>query len=159
MASNKAEPHSNSVWLIDSGCSNHMTCDKTLFSSLDESMKVSVRLGDNKEKKVEGVGVVTILSQSGDEKRLHGMQYVPGLAHNLLSVGQLITKGYSVTFKDNKCVISGNKASNQVIEIMRSRNNMFPIDMASMEFMNVDVKNQSTEELWHCGLGTSITEV
>lgn len=49
MASSSIESQSNLGWLIDSGCSNHMTGDKTLFNSLDESMEVNVRLGDNKE--------------------------------------------------------------------------------------------------------------
>ncbi|KAH7655517.1 RNA-directed DNA polymerase protein [Dioscorea alata] len=87
MASNAAETQPNSVWLVDSGCSNHMTGDRTLFSSLDESLKINVRLGDNKEMKVLGIGVVTVHTQGGDQKKLHDVQYVPGLAHNLLSVG------------------------------------------------------------------------
>lgn len=64
MASSSTEIHSNSVWLIDSGCPIYMIGDKMLFSSLDESLKVSVRLGDNKEMKVHSVGIVTVNMQS-----------------------------------------------------------------------------------------------
>lgn len=35
MESSSTESHSNSVWLVDSGCSNHITGDKTLFSNMD----------------------------------------------------------------------------------------------------------------------------
>lgn len=90
--------HQNPVWLIDSGCSNHMTGDKCMFSDLDETLRVSVRLGDNKEMDVHGVGTVTMHTKTGSLKKLHGVQYVPGLAHNLLSVGQLLTKEYSIKF-------------------------------------------------------------
>lgn len=45
-----------------------MTGDKSLFSSLDESLRVSVRLGDNKEMKVLGVGTVSVSTQSGELK-------------------------------------------------------------------------------------------
>lgn len=43
-ANNSTGAGLSSVWLIDSGCSNHMTEDKSLFSSLDESQKIGVRL-------------------------------------------------------------------------------------------------------------------
>lgn len=79
-----------------------------LFSNIHESLKVNVRLGDNKEMKVHGVGTMTVSTQSRVQKKLHGMQYVRGLAHNLLSVCQLLTKGYSVVFKDDKCIINKN---------------------------------------------------
>ncbi|KAJ8628315.1 hypothetical protein MRB53_021622 [Persea americana] len=38
------ETHQSHVWFIDSGCSNHMTGCKSLFSFLDESDKQKVRL-------------------------------------------------------------------------------------------------------------------
>ncbi|XP_039140537.1 uncharacterized protein LOC120277761 [Dioscorea cayenensis subsp. rotundata] len=47
MAINSQEGTNSSIWLIDSGCSNHMTEDRGLFSVLDESQKESVRLGDD----------------------------------------------------------------------------------------------------------------
>lgn len=33
---------------------------------------------------MHGIGIVTVHTQAGDQKKLHGVQYVPGLAHNLL---------------------------------------------------------------------------
>ncbi|KAK9212613.1 hypothetical protein WN943_001995 [Citrus x changshan-huyou] len=56
---------SNDSWLIDSGCTNHMTNDQELFKELDK----------------------TIISK------------------NLLSVGQLIKKGFKVIFEDKWCLI------------------------------------------------------
>lgn len=53
--------------------------DRSLFVSLDEAQKISVRLGNDKEMLVDGVGTVCI--------QLQGVQLVPGLAHNLLSEG------------------------------------------------------------------------
>ena len=49
MALNKAENSAVSVWLVDSGCSNHMTRMKSLFNELNEAYKLKVTLGDNKE--------------------------------------------------------------------------------------------------------------
>lgn len=71
---------------MDSECSNHMMGEKKLFTNLDESREVSVRLGNDKEIEVCGVGTITINTRSGELKQLHGVQYVSGLAHNLLSI-------------------------------------------------------------------------
>lgn len=99
MASNSTDIQSSTMWLIDFGYSNYMTGDRLLFSDLDESLKIIVRLGDDKEMKVCGVGTVAVNTQSGIQKGLQGVQFVPGLAYNLLSVGQLLTKGYSMVFE------------------------------------------------------------
>ena len=41
-------------WYLDSGCSNHMDKDETIFKSIDESFKVKVRLGNGLEGKEKG---------------------------------------------------------------------------------------------------------
>lgn len=42
---------------------------------------------------VQGVGVVSVSTQSSEKKQPQGVQFVPGLAHNLLSVRQLSLRG------------------------------------------------------------------
>ena len=105
MATHKSCQVPCSVWLVDSGCSNHMTGVKEFFSDLDETQKVVVRLVDNKVVQVEGKGTVIIKTAEGQMKTLKEVQYAPSLAHNLLSVGQLILSGYSLVFDEEKCII------------------------------------------------------
>ena len=45
---------STSVWLLDSGCSNHMTGNKDLVANFDKSMKTEVKLGTDKTVEVDG---------------------------------------------------------------------------------------------------------
>ena len=33
-------------WYLDSGCSNHMANDKSIFKDIDDTVKVKVRLGN-----------------------------------------------------------------------------------------------------------------
>ena len=40
---------SNDIWFLDSGCSNHMSGIKSIFRYIDETHKLNVRLGDNKQ--------------------------------------------------------------------------------------------------------------
>ncbi|KAL0416080.1 UNVERIFIED_CONTAM: Retrovirus-related Pol polyprotein from transposon TNT 1-94 [Sesamum latifolium] len=81
MVSNCNMNWSDQMWFVDSGCTSHMSKDKRMFSSLNKSVKTSVRLGDGRSVQVEGKG------------------------SNLLTVAQILNKGYSLSFKDKKCSI------------------------------------------------------
>lgn len=85
----KNDQDNSVIWLLDSGCSHHMTGKKSLFTQLAESLSHVVKLGDDNDMKVNGKGAVTITLQSGALKLIHDVYYVPQLAHNLLSIGQL----------------------------------------------------------------------
>lgn len=57
---------------------------------------------------------MNVSTQRGEEKQLHGVQHIPGLAHNLLSEGPLLTKGYAIVFNHNSCIIFDNQTKSQV---------------------------------------------
>ncbi|XP_039145619.1 uncharacterized protein LOC120282847 [Dioscorea cayenensis subsp. rotundata] len=97
---------SPSIWLLDSGTSSHMTGRRELFHNLDETLQHKVRLGDDKEINVCGRGSAEIRMFDSKLRLNNGVQYVPSLAHNLLSVGQLNKGGYDVNFSKNYgCII------------------------------------------------------
>ncbi|XP_039137400.1 uncharacterized protein LOC120274929 [Dioscorea cayenensis subsp. rotundata] len=87
MADSGLDDQHEDVWLLDNGCSNHITGIKSLFQTLDESMQQTIRLGDNPVMKVGGMGKVRMKTKGGQMKELHQVLYMPKLAHNLLSVG------------------------------------------------------------------------
>lgn len=41
-------------WLLDIGCSNHLSGNKELFSDLDENLHSTVKLGDNSKLQILG---------------------------------------------------------------------------------------------------------
>uniref|UniRef100_A0A2N9G6A8 Integrase catalytic domain-containing protein n=5 Tax=Fagus sylvatica TaxID=28930 RepID=A0A2N9G6A8_FAGSY len=49
------------AWFLDSGCSNHMCGDRTMFNELDEKFRHSVKLGNNTKMDVMGKGSVKLL--------------------------------------------------------------------------------------------------
>uniref|UniRef100_A0A803N307 Retrovirus-related Pol polyprotein from transposon TNT 1-94-like beta-barrel domain-containing protein n=1 Tax=Chenopodium quinoa TaxID=63459 RepID=A0A803N307_CHEQI len=116
----------NSVWSLENGCSNHMSGSKELFKDLDESKKGVVRLGDDKQIQVNGIGTIGIKTAQGDVKLLDDMQFVPNLAHNLLSIGQLMSSGYKIEFDNDVCKV---------------------IDKKSV------IKGKTESELWHLRYG------
>ena len=103
MACMDTNPKKCDLWFVDSGCLNHMTDTKSLFKELDETQKIKVQLGNTKEMQVEGKGPVKVETSHGKIKQLDNVQFIPDLGYNLLSVGQLMTRGHSVLFDDNTC--------------------------------------------------------
>jgi hypothetical protein len=71
------------IWLIDSGCSRHMTGDKKWFSSLTPvKEKMYITFGDNGRGRVIFEGVVHV----SDKVTLKRVSLVKSLGFNLLSV-------------------------------------------------------------------------
>ncbi|XP_038702598.1 uncharacterized protein LOC119999153 [Tripterygium wilfordii] len=61
----KTTPTKNSVWFLDSGASNHMTANISLFKELDHSFTTQVVLGKGESVRVEGKGVVSVNTTKG----------------------------------------------------------------------------------------------
>ncbi|XP_077242636.1 uncharacterized protein LOC143883170 [Tasmannia lanceolata] len=137
------------VWFLDSGCNNHMTGQKDLFRSIDKSFQLQVRLGDGKSVQIEGKWTNVVKTKSGIERIIHDVYFIPGLAHNLLSVGQLIQKGYLVLFHDDVCEIKSRKYEKSIIKIHMAENKMLPLELSCLDdcAMVANVNNDS--RLWH----------
>jgi hypothetical protein len=83
-------------WLIDSGCTQHMTRDRRLFSSLTPLMtKEYITFGDNGKGRVLSVGMVKV----SESVTLRRVSLVKSLGYNLLSVSHLLDEGFEVRFK------------------------------------------------------------
>ncbi|KAJ0833844.1 putative RNA-directed DNA polymerase [Helianthus annuus] len=139
------EQEVNNLWFLDSGCSNHMTGSKASFTKLDEAFKLKVQLGNKQALEVEGKGVVKIYTGPNTFKLLNDVYYAPTLKYNLLSVGQLMRKGYSLLFEGNSCSINNSGA--ELMKIPIASNNMFVVD-ASKTVASTPIK-VSQLHLWH----------
>ncbi|XP_021750179.1 uncharacterized protein LOC110715866 [Chenopodium quinoa] len=91
-------------WLIDSGCTNHMTKQFDIFTNIDKYVKIPIRMGNGSMVKSEGKGTVAVQTKQGT-RFIKDVLYVPGLNQNLLSVPQMVQNGYSIHFKDESCAI------------------------------------------------------
>nr|GEU64363.1 retrovirus-related Pol polyprotein from transposon TNT 1-94 [Tanacetum cinerariifolium] len=88
------------LWIIDSGCSKHMTGNRALLTNFVEKFLGTVRFGNNDFAVIVGYGDVVIGSMT--IKRVY---YVKGLGHNLFSVGQVYDKGLEVAFRKSTCFV------------------------------------------------------
>ncbi|WVZ89528.1 LOW QUALITY PROTEIN: hypothetical protein U9M48_035914 [Paspalum notatum var. saurae] len=90
------------VWIMDSGCSRHMTGHRKWFSSLNPvSTKEYITFGDNGQGKVMGVGSVSLSAKLS----LREVAFVRNLGFNLVSVSQLHDEGFEVRFKKGACCV------------------------------------------------------
>ncbi|KAJ0105786.1 hypothetical protein Patl1_18156 [Pistacia atlantica] len=90
---------------------------KSMFKEFDEKHKLQVKLGNGKETQVERKGIVAIEISHGKVKLLCYVQFVPNLGYNLLSVGQLMAGGYSISFDDGACVIKDKQSGQTLINV------------------------------------------
>eukprot|EP00253_Pinus_taeda_P006584 PITA_06584 len=127
---NIAQDKQEDVWFLDSGCSNHMTGNIAMFANLDEDVKSEVTTGIDSKIVVKGKGSVSIRARNGEQMTVPEVYYVPGLKCNVLSIGQLIDKGYNVFFKDDMCTIRDIPPSKKIIaQVQMTSNRMFPLKL------------------------------
>jgi hypothetical protein len=87
---------SKNIWLIDSGCSRHITGDKGWFSSLVPVVtKRYITFGDNGHGRVLSEGEIKV----SDKITLRCVALVHSLGYSLLSVSQLLDEGFEVLFR------------------------------------------------------------
>lgn len=136
-------------WLIDSGCSNHMSGDRSLFKSLEVTPQHNICLGDDNLLQVEGVGTVILHANSRKNHILTNVLFVPKLAHILLSVGQLMNTGYKVEFSDGECIVIETKSNNRVARIPMTNHRLFPLEANDVYTAHISQKEADGSTLWH----------
>jgi len=126
-----------------------MTDNKDLFRVLSNANSTKVSVGNGKYIVVKGKGTIAISTYSGT-KLISDVLYVPEIDQNLLSVGQLIEKGYKVLFENESCLIKDNDGKD--IFKVKKRGKRFAINPLEEEQNTFQMKENVTD-LWHKRLG------
>ncbi|XP_019414586.1 PREDICTED: uncharacterized protein LOC109326350 [Lupinus angustifolius] len=100
MATTRSSQEDVEFWYLDTSCSNHMIDKKDWFTTLDESRKNKIKFADHSVVFVEGIGKVMIHRRVGKKTYILNVLYVPKMKSNLLSLEQLLEKGYTMEMKD-----------------------------------------------------------
>ncbi|GJV48349.1 retrovirus-related pol polyprotein from transposon TNT 1-94 [Tanacetum coccineum] len=88
------------LWIVDSGCSKHMTGNLQLLRNFVEKFMGTVRFGNDHFAAITGYGDYV----QGNLTICH-VYYVEGLGHNLFSVGQFCDGDLEVAFRSNTCYV------------------------------------------------------
>ncbi|GJY94022.1 retrovirus-related pol polyprotein from transposon TNT 1-94 [Tanacetum coccineum] len=134
------------LWIINSGCSKHMTGNRALLTNFVEKFLGTVRFGNNDFAVIAGYGDVVIGSMT-----IKKVYYVEGLGHNLFSVGQFCDKGLEVAFRKSTCFVR-NEDGVDLLTGDRS-SNLYTIalnEIASNSLACLLAKASSSQSwLWH----------
>ncbi|XP_047174024.1 uncharacterized protein LOC124841741 [Vigna umbellata] len=107
-----------------------MTNDQELFKDLDATYYTNVRIGNGAKLTVKGKGTIAIEGCT-DLKLINDVLYVPEIDQNLLSVGQLLEKGYKVLFEDKTCMIKD--SDNKELFRVKIKGKSFALDLIDKE--------------------------
>nr|GFA51673.1 integrase, catalytic region, zinc finger, CCHC-type, peptidase aspartic, catalytic [Tanacetum cinerariifolium] len=88
------------LFIVDSGCSKHMTGNLKLLINFVEKFLGTVKFGNDKIAPILGYG--DLVQGTITIKRVY---YVEGLNHNLFSIGQFCDVDLEVAFKKSTCFI------------------------------------------------------
>ncbi|GJR57402.1 retrovirus-related pol polyprotein from transposon TNT 1-94 [Tanacetum coccineum] len=88
------------LWIVNSGCSKHMTGNLQLLRNFVEKFMGTVRFGNDHFAAITGYGDYV----QGNITIYH-VYYVEGLGHNLFLVGQFCDGDLEVAFRSNTCYV------------------------------------------------------
>ncbi|GJS34746.1 retrovirus-related pol polyprotein from transposon TNT 1-94 [Tanacetum coccineum] len=134
------------LWIVDSGCSKHMTGDRSLLKNFIEKFIATVRFGNDNFAAITGYGDYI----QGNITICH-VYYVECLGHNLFSVGQFCDGDLEVAFCSKTCYVRNLKGEDLLTGGRES--NLYTIsisDMAASLPVCLMSKATSTKSwLWH----------
>ena len=147
--------NSSSAWLLDTGCSHHMCPERDWFYEFEELEGGVVYTADDTPLTTFGIGSIRLKNQDGAIRILKGVRYVPNLSRNLISVGTLEEKGFTVSIKNGVFkMFSGEMV---VLEGVRAANRLYhyqgTTDIGVAATISSKEKEMEATRLWHMRLG------
>jgi len=81
-----------------------MAKDESIFKDIDDSVKVKLQLGNSSVMQSKGKGTTTVETRK-DTRFIKDVLLVFNLKKSLLSIGQILEKGYTIHFEGETCSI------------------------------------------------------
>lgn len=132
------------TWLIDSGCTNHMTSIENMFINIDRNIKVPILISNRAVLMSKDKGDVEIITKGG-KKVIQNFFLVSQITKNMLSVSQMIENGYEVTFKQSCCIIH-DQAGRRVVKVLMVKNS-FHLKLSSIKETSMLAQSVKTKVL------------
>lgn len=101
-------------WILNWGCSFHMTPNQGWFDSYKVIDGGKVLMGNNMACKVVGIGTVKVKLADGSIKTFSNVRHVPDLKRNLISLRMLDQPG--CTFRGENGVLKISKGALQIMK-------------------------------------------
>ncbi|KAL4304010.1 hypothetical protein GQ457_10G012770 [Hibiscus cannabinus] len=129
-----------------------MCGDKEAFVKLDEKVKGNVSFGDSSKVQIQGKGTILISLKDDSHNLITDVYYVPKLKSNILSLGQLLEKGYEIHMKD-RCLCLRNQYDNLIAKESMSENRMFVLNLKTINAKCLKASVENEAWCWHMRFG------
>ncbi|KAL0367537.1 UNVERIFIED_CONTAM: Retrovirus-related Pol polyprotein from transposon TNT 1-94 [Sesamum radiatum] len=136
-------------WLIDSGCTFHMTPFREILTNYKSEKLGSVSMANEKLCYVNGYGDVCLNFENGFKLTLKNVHHGPDLCHNLMSCAALEEDGLEGRW--GKGIMKTMKGSLTVFKAEKQRNLYFCY--AKYDLTAASVVHSKISDLWHKRLG------
>jgi len=129
-----------------------MCGQQDLLSDLDETIQGLVTFRDTSKVPVKGKGNISIKLKNGDHSSIVDVYYVPAIKHNMLSIGQLMEKGYTLYTKNCHLTVKDYNGR-LIVYVKMSKNMMFPLNIQYDAAKCLSAITNNEEWFWHLRLG------
>nr|GFB00696.1 retrovirus-related Pol polyprotein from transposon TNT 1-94 [Tanacetum cinerariifolium] len=141
------------LWYLDSGCSKHMTGDRSQLVNFVHKFLSTVKFRNDHVEKIMGYRDYQIRNVT-----ISQVYYVEGLGHNLFSVGQFCDSDLEVAFRQHTCFIRNLYG----VDLLTGSqgNNLYTLSiqdmMASSPICLLSKASKTKSWIWHpCTMGKS----
>ncbi|GJW15329.1 retrovirus-related pol polyprotein from transposon TNT 1-94 [Tanacetum coccineum] len=134
------------LWYLDTGCSTHMTKDRSQLTNFVNKFLGTVKFVNDHMEKIMGYGDYQIGNVT-----ISRVYYMEGLGHNLFSVGQFCDSNLEVAFRQHTCFIR----NLEVVDLLTGSrgNNLYTLSlgdmMASSPICLLSKASKTKCWLWH----------
>ncbi|KAL0448238.1 UNVERIFIED_CONTAM: Retrovirus-related Pol polyprotein from transposon TNT 1-94 [Sesamum latifolium] len=142
------------AWILDSGCSYHITPNREWFTSYRSGNFGFIYLGDDRCCNIVGVGDVRIKTYDGTVRTLCDVRHIPDLKKNRISLGTLHKNGFIPKADEDRETIRSVKGALTVMKGKITAGNIYKLLGSTVVggVYSVDSCDDNTK-LWHMCLG------
>ncbi|KAE8691239.1 hypothetical protein F3Y22_tig00110890pilonHSYRG00161 [Hibiscus syriacus] len=141
------------AWILDSGCSYHITPNREWFSTYRPVNSGSVYLGDDRCCNIVGIDDVRIKMHDGSVRTLSGIRHIPDLKKNLISLGTLHNNGFIPKADEDRETIRIVKGALTVMKGKMTAGNIYRLLGSTVASGVHSVESyDNTTKLWHMRL-------
>jgi hypothetical protein len=139
-------------WILDTGVTNHMTGERSVFSNLDKEVHSTIRFRDGSVIDIEGRGMILFSCKNGEHQKLVGVYLIPKLTANIISLGQLDKDWYKILIEEGllriwdprQCVLA---------RVQRAENRLYTLDLNISTPVCLTAHGDDITWKWHTRYG------
>ncbi|PNX77158.1 cysteine-rich receptor-like protein kinase 25-like protein, partial [Trifolium pratense] len=121
----------------------------SILTDFDKCLNKKIKVADSNSIATEGMGNVVIQRNNGKKIVIEKVIYVPGMKCNLMSVVQLLEKGFRVVLEDETLKLFDSK-NKLILKSSQSKNRTFKSQIKAIEAECLVATAESKEsDLWH----------